>query len=517
MNEASRDGGTIGRDDFVKDVIARVLFFVALVVNIYCLVRWIKQPLLDQFYFRQTQTALSTYWLEHTPGLAHWLNYETPILGSPWQIPMEFPLFQWIVALAHMATGIPLDPLGRCISGILFYCCLWPLSMLVRDLGFNRRLFYVSAALLLFSPIYIYWSRAFLIESTALFFSLLYLAWLNRYLVHRKRSHIILATIAGVLGILVKVTTFAAFGVAGGALVVADIYVTGRWKSVAQLLKYYLPTLLCMVVCFICLEWWLKRSDAIKSVDVIGSMLTSKSLDTWNFGTLSQRMSLQLWKDTVWKRTIPESIGSTFVLLIWIAALIQARSGRIRVLILLPAALFILPFLLFTNLYIVHSYYAYGNGVFLVLALSIALWSLAERAPAWLFACLCVLMALAELNTFYTNYHLAISVRHRKDDPILTGEFIRNNTGPLATILVVGNDWSPEVAYYSQRRAIYLPGWVSGSILESIKKEPEKLTYNGLPIAAVVEHDQVKESDSRKWADQLAAGLPAHSFGAYHV
>ena len=59
---------------------------------------WIglDHPALDFYAFRQTQTALSAYWLWHD-GFR--LAYETPVLGAPWAIPYEFPLYQWLVAL----------------------------------------------------------------------------------------------------------------------------------------------------------------------------------------------------------------------------------------------------------------------------------------------------------------------------------------------------------------------------------------------------------------------------------
>jgi len=102
-----------------------------MVFSLFVTLRWIGQPLLDQHNFRQTQTAISAYWLIQGTGWSHWLNYETPIFGSPWQIPLEFPLFQWLVAGGHLLTGLPLDPLGRGMSAALFYCSLWPLGMLL--------------------------------------------------------------------------------------------------------------------------------------------------------------------------------------------------------------------------------------------------------------------------------------------------------------------------------------------------------------------------------------------------
>jgi hypothetical protein len=58
--------------------------------------RYAHQLPLDLYSFRQTQTAITTYWLGIN-GFS--LNYETPVVGPPWSIPFEFPLYQYMVVL----------------------------------------------------------------------------------------------------------------------------------------------------------------------------------------------------------------------------------------------------------------------------------------------------------------------------------------------------------------------------------------------------------------------------------
>src|SRR5690348_16272333 len=77
------------------------------------------QPLLEHHAFRQTQTAIASYWLMHGGG--HGERYLTPLFGYPWTLPMEFPLFQELVAFVCAHTGLPLDFTGRLLSLIFFY------------------------------------------------------------------------------------------------------------------------------------------------------------------------------------------------------------------------------------------------------------------------------------------------------------------------------------------------------------------------------------------------------------
>src|SRR5262249_7120126 len=122
------------------------------------------QPLLDQYQFRQTQTALTSYWLMRGGPI---FAYETPVLGFPWSIPFEFPVYQIIVALLSQ-TGVPLDAAGRIVSFVFFVGCLWPMRVLFRALQFDDVAFPCAAVLFLLSPLYLYWGRTFMVETCAL-------------------------------------------------------------------------------------------------------------------------------------------------------------------------------------------------------------------------------------------------------------------------------------------------------------------------------------------------------------
>ena len=151
------------------DLSAILLLAVLAIHSLIVLGIGLSEPLLDLYNFRQTQTALTAYWLWKC---GPWLAYETPVLGYPWSIPFEFPTYQALVALLRL-IGIPIDIGGRFVSFAFYLACLWPLSRLFRTLGFGRRSFLIVSILFLASPLYLYWSRTVMIESCALFFGLL--------------------------------------------------------------------------------------------------------------------------------------------------------------------------------------------------------------------------------------------------------------------------------------------------------------------------------------------------------
>src|SRR5262249_12586239 len=90
--------------DVVATAIGAVLFAVALIHALWAMrIGW-DNGIYDAFGFRQTQTAMSTYYMLHGGPL---FAYETPLFGYPWAIPIEFPLYQWIVAGLVAISGLP--------------------------------------------------------------------------------------------------------------------------------------------------------------------------------------------------------------------------------------------------------------------------------------------------------------------------------------------------------------------------------------------------------------------------
>lgn len=72
--------------------------------------------------YRQAQTALSAYFIKEAGKFE--LAYPTPVLGKPWSIPMEFPLYQWMVVTVHHVTGLGLVKSARAVSMACFYLML---------------------------------------------------------------------------------------------------------------------------------------------------------------------------------------------------------------------------------------------------------------------------------------------------------------------------------------------------------------------------------------------------------
>ena len=112
-----------------------LIFAACLIHSFWGISRGWNNPLIDAHAFRQTQTAISVFYLlKGSP----WLAYETPVLGVPWSIPMEFPLYQGIVAILVKLLQTPIDQTGRFVSAFFFYLSLIPIYVILSYLQVAR-------------------------------------------------------------------------------------------------------------------------------------------------------------------------------------------------------------------------------------------------------------------------------------------------------------------------------------------------------------------------------------------
>ena len=445
-------------DKIFSDVTAKVIFF-ASIVYVFAIVSVGWNSMLSELYaFRQTQTAISvSYLLKGGP----WLAYETPVLGPPWSIPFEFPLYQWIVALVAKSGLFAIDQAGRFVSEVFFFASLYPLFKILGFLTISVRNRYLILAIFCVSPQYLFWSRSFMIESTALALSMYYL-WqvflCYEQLLANRNKFLMLAGVAltGSLAGLVKVTTFFAF--LTGACIVLGVFVFKKNRSEGLSKKMLLS--LCslffsaVIVPFLIVAAWTDYADSLKELNPLASDFTSSGLRAWNFGTLEQKLSLKTWQ-TFYSRTLADLVGNSRIAVLSVAALLFCRKERATVAIV-SMGLFLLPLMTFTNLQYVHTYYSYANGIFFIVTVGIVVTDLLEArnrfkraAGAALF---CLIMFFSG-QLFFASYW---DLQNRNFDfsPVTTAVDAHSNEEDV--FIVFGSTWSSEIPYYIKRRAVMI-------------------------------------------------------------
>ena len=468
MEAMSVDTRPAPRERWLQRVLLGMLIL-AFLYGLAVLCLGLFQPLLDQHAFRQTQTALTAYWLVRGGPI---FAYETPVAGFPWSIPFEFPLYQMIVALFSL-SGVPLEAAGRVVSFIFFVGCLWPMHVLFRALRHDSTAFLCVAILFLLSPIYVFWSRTFMIETCAVFFSLCWLAYLARYVREPKPVFMAVATVAGVLGILAKATTFPAFAVLGGIIFLKESYTTWRDRLPAGRVRSLLLAAVALVVPFLIGVLWTVYSDRVKADNELGMLLTSRALAALTLGTWDQRISPALWRDAIFDRTLTNTFGYAAVPAVaLIGATLLRRDYAYPALAAVLA--FLVPFFVFTNLHVVHSYYQTANAIFIIAAVGLGLAATISVRQIGIALIFLAVIQTAQLSYFRSAYAVFLTQDFSVAREFRIANIAKSATAPDAGLIVIGDDWSSVIPYYAQRKSFALPNWAPVSVWQQTLATPQR-------------------------------------------
>ena len=347
---------------------------ISIIFAIFFWIITLNQPLIDKHSFRQTQTALTVLF---NPNLiTNFLNYKTPVLGFPWQIPFEFPLFQIFVSSISKVLPINISILGRLTSIILGISCLIPIRKILNIFNINSLGIKAFFILYFSSSIYLYWNRAFLIESTALFFSLwsvyLYLKILNKIRNCGLSKGLIIQTFllfaTLTLSMLVKITTafpiLIIFFIDILRIFFYNIYFSKQYKYISAI----------SIFCIICLAssliyyFWNDYTNSIKLENYFSSFLLGSNIKNFVFGNIFQRFSISLWGKVVIFRCF--YILGVIPILFLTYKIFPITNLKLKVFLIYNFFLFLFPLIFFTNLHNVHEYYQYANEIYLIIFLS---------------------------------------------------------------------------------------------------------------------------------------------------
>lgn len=476
----------------------------------YVAVRYANQPLLDMYFFRQTQTALTSFWFVKE-GFK--LDYITPVAGAPWAIPFEFPIYQALVALIVKITGAPMDAVGRLLSFAFLLACLHPARQIAQRLDFAPRTVSIFAALVLSSPLYLYWGRTFMIETAAVYFAFAALPYFIDILKHGLKTRAVLLFAAFMaLGMLQKITT--ALPVIGfaGALWAVHLFKAGGWTTLIQ------PRVICGgAIAFLAPlaigAAWAVHADQVKTLNAFGQYLTSDALSAWNWGTTAQRFSPQLYLDVIARRMLVHNAGSFIGVAILIVGLLPAAPLNARRAVLAGLTLAFAPLFVFTNLHLQHEYYQTSCTIFLIGALAVsageALPKITARRGAVPAAA--ALVMISNLVWFKDNnyYYARAEYPEAKNQFMAVGMALRRNVPEDRAFVAFGNDWNSSFAYIAQRKSFTAPAWFPQ--YEQVWAQPQ--TYLGdTPLAALAacpENAETLDGDA-KTAEHVQAFLESH-------
>ncbi len=459
------------------------------------------QPPLEWYGFRQTQTALSAFWLVQD-GFR--FAYETPVAGKPWSIPFEFPLYSWLVALVSKLTGISLDSAGRTTSFIFLALCLWPVRSAIRRLDLPRATFWCFVAITFSSPLYAFWGRSFMIETTALFFTLASIKYFIDILLGEAAwKPMLLFFLFASLAVLQKSTT--ALPVLMVLSVVFCIHRLLQTRSVPAFLfdARTWKTGLCVVAAVLVGYAWVRFSDAHKAINPLGKSMTSYMITPFTFGTMAQRSSPELWGMVVWQRMFVNNAGASVGAFLLLLPFVVPASLKIRSIIATSIALSLLPLLIFSNLHIVHDYYQVANMIFLLFAISVAIATTVDSTTGHQAMLLSVaFIVVSNIIILRSDYQLKIGTRFDKTNrEVAIGALLQREVKEGGQFVAFGHDWNSSFAYLSQRKSFTVPNWLPTH--DAIAARPEDYVDEGrLGAVVACSTDVPSLSDLMAWSSR---------------
>lgn len=445
-------------------------------------VGWLHS-ILDLHQWRQSHTALSA--VEMVRGGPFW-RYLTPILGPPWSSPIEFPLYQWMVAGVARSLSMNVETSGRAVSVTFFAATLVAYWFALDLIAIDRRHRPIFVALALASPLYLFWSRAFMIESTALCFAVCYLLAVHRATAgdrtpRETATWLAAAVAAGVIGAMVKVTTFVPWWT-GAALLVAIRARRGRRSRAARI-----GVAAALIVPALAAAGWLAFTDVVNAGNPLAARLAWSTVAWQHVGPFRMRFSLRSWYEvpgsTILGSTRHTVIGS---LAVFSAACLAIAILRRRVVpSLLCLALYMLPIAVFMNLYVEHVYYGYANGLFLITIVGCGIVALLERrgAVSWLGLALLASALVAMSTNYLRGYYVDQQSDNASRWPLArtVGAAVPANE----VLLIFGLDLNPEFTYTAGRRAVM--DWENrGAGNPALERALGLLAHEGRRVGALV-------------------------------
>jgi 4-amino-4-deoxy-L-arabinose transferase-like glycosyltransferase len=405
--------------------------------------------------WRQTQTA----WTIREFMSGNWnISSPLPILGPPWNLPFELPLFQAFAAVIGKTLSLQPDLAARLAGLITFEISAILLTALLCR-WFSRKTALIALILFQFLPFGIQWGPSSLIEFTAIGLSLGAIICADNF--SRAKSpvaYVFLSTLLLSLAFMVKGTTAIAWSLVFIAAVLTPRQTpssTWRWKLPAATLP--------LAVGLIAGLMWTQFADIEKAKNPIGAELGVAAIGEWYFGTLEQRLNPDNWI-VILTRFPTLGFGlAGFIIILLLAGTAQRWNLRLLGLASVP----FIAIGIFFNLYIFHDYYLCAVYPALVSLIAIAVVfvqnQIADSRARVGFISVATLGILAVAWATPEGAKLAETARNATDLPLIS-IVIQEHVPEGEAVLISGCDWDPTYLYYSERRGIMLPDWFQGEI-----------------------------------------------------
>jgi hypothetical protein len=425
--------------------------------------------------FRESQTGISAFYLMGNLSWQSIVNYQTPVVGYPWQIPFEFPLYQMSVAL--LARGNEVKDIvfaGKLIS-LLYFTAFVVVSFKLLDmLGVGRGRAAIMSLVLISSPVYVGYSPVVMIESMALLAGVSHLLCFLKYIKSGNILYLIIGLLFSIMAILVKSTTWVFFAI---IFMLSSLYYIYIEINKINLIKKIISRILISFVIMIVVPLvvgviWINHTDEVKLSIYLAEGLSSGRLKEWNYGSLSQRLDPIFWMAILSKMVF---ISFGFGILIYFYKLkgvisksyLKEEGG----VLIVPLASVFLIIILFPNLYFRHDYYFYAISWALLIAVG---WMLTSGNINKNLIIVFIILSQAG-----SGFYLLVKKNYYVPSDIATIKVLKDYklNGP---VIILNNGFSSYVPFFVQSKALMSADVKNFDIEKSYFKENKKIEWDAI-------------------------------------
>ena len=424
------------------------LFFVLLLstLNLAIRIYRFKYPI---FEFRQTQTAFGVRSILRNEMSI--LRADIPVLGPPWKIPLEFPIYQYLSAIASKITGTDVVYASLLTASVIFTACGIATFLIIR-MTIGSVPARIALGIFYFSSFGLFHGTSVRIDFTSVLFFLIAMIALLKFLVRQRIYLVGLIFLMASLGALTKITTAIPWVLFGMLPLVFLSSSKTRTKllTATTLFATFIPTL-----------FWNRYADSIKSKNIHTQFLMSENLYEWNFGTIKQRTDMNLWQ-----HLFDHFFGSTIGVyqLVFLFVLIAIFFSEHRKVASIFIAIFVSGPAIFANLYLVHDYYAIAVFPALVAVISIAIntvmLSFKSRLRPSQIVVLPILASFFLIILSWTSSegteNMNSVVPRELIRPFPQFDEIKEFTNLNDNLLVINPDWDPTLLFLVDRKGLML-------------------------------------------------------------
>jgi hypothetical protein len=438
-------------------------------------------------WWRSSHTLLTSLWFQKE-GI-NLFNYQTPVFGPPWQVPLEFPLYQAICTVFSNITRLELTLSSRLMSLAIFYLSALFLILLCIKFIESKALCIIILTVYLWLPFNIRYSTEILPDFLSVALALSYLYWIYKWLVSpRNYLFFVLAVSSGCLGAMVKITTMPIVmipailitlnGMQSWGIKFRELFSLEKLMVEVKRRKLSLFLLAGIVILPLLSEiLWVKFEDGIKQANIYTAYLTSANSSDWWYGTLTQKLSFSEWVGKFTNISNYFLFGPTALFPILGILCLYKLPLKSRCVFGSALTGALLTIFIFFNLYF-HEYYYIAVASFMSVLIGFGFYCLYKyilRKNIWWHVFSGILLIFIMMEGYEKFAFILTTVKgeinYTNSVLIPLAHKVAAITPENEYIISIQDDWYPEIMLFSQRKGLIITPREEGKFTcESVTK-----------------------------------------------